>query len=161
MISRIDTHTYSGSNREGLRELAESEGKNLWMSEVDGTYTAGTNAGEMTAALGLAQRMMTDVNGLGASAWILWNAIDMHADNSEYGQRWVNMGSANDYLTIDDLVKAWKPNADSSYWGLSAEDHNNEEIVLTMKYCGYGQLSIYIRTGYTILRSSSVTAISA
>ncbi|MFR5701695.1 MAG: hypothetical protein ACLUD0_07330 [Eubacterium ramulus] len=34
------------------------------MSEVDGAYTAGTNAGEMTAALGLAQRMMTDVNGL-------------------------------------------------------------------------------------------------
>ena len=43
VISRIDTHSYSGSNREGLKELAESEGKNLWMSEVDGTYTAGTN----------------------------------------------------------------------------------------------------------------------
>ena len=34
VISRIDTHSYSGSNREGLKELAESEGKNLWMSEV-------------------------------------------------------------------------------------------------------------------------------
>ena len=161
VISRIDTHSYSGSNREGLKELAESEGKNLWMSEVDGTYTAGTNAGEMTAALGLAQRMMTDVNGLGASAWILWNAIDMHADNSEYGQRWVNMGSANDYLTIDDLVKAWKPNADSSYWGLAAADHNNEEIVLTMKYYGYGQLSRYIRPGYTIIGSSRGNVLSA
>ena len=161
VISRIDTHSYSGSNREGLKELAESEGKNLWMSEVDGTYTAGTDAGEMTAALGLAQRMMTDVNGLGASAWILWNAIDMHADNSEYGQRWVNMGSANDYLTIDDLVKEWKPNADSSYWGLAAADHNNEEIVLTMKYYGYGQLSRYIRPGYTIIGSSRGNVLSA
>ncbi len=161
VISRIDTHSYSGSNREGLKELAESEGKNLWMSEVDGTYTAGTNAGEMTAALGLAQRMMTDVNGLGASAWILWNAIDMHADGSEYGQRWVNMGSANDYLTIDDLVEAWKPNADSSYWGLAAADHNNEEIVLTMKYYGYGQLSRYIRPGYTIIGSSRGNVLSA
>ena len=161
VISRIDTHSYSGSNREGLKELAESEGKNLWMSEVDGTYTAGTNAGEMTAALGLAQRMMTDVNGLGASAWILWNAIDMHADGSEYGQRWVNMGSANDYLTIDDLVEAWKPNADSSYWGLAAADHNNEEIVLTMKYYGYGQLSRYIRPGYTIIGSSKGNVLSA
>ncbi len=161
VISRIDTHTYSGSNREGLKELAESEGKNLWMSEVDGTYTAGTDAGEMTAALGLAQRMMTDVNGLGASAWILWNAIDMHADGSEYGQRWVNMGSANDYLTIDDLMQAWKPNDNSSYWGLAAADHNNEEIVLTMKYYGYGQLSRYIRPGYTIIGSSRGNVLSA
>lgn len=161
VISRIDTHTYSGSNREGLKELAESEGKNLWMSEVDGTYTAGTDAGEMTAALGLAQRMMTDVNGLGASAWILWNAIDMHADGSEYGQRWVNMGSANDYLTIDDLMQEWKPNDNSSYWGLAAADHNNEEIVLTMKYYGYGQLSRYIRPGYTIIGSSRGNVLSA
>ena len=68
VISRIDTHTYSGSNREGLKETAQNAGKNLWMSEVDGAYTAGTNAGEMTAALGLAQRMMTDVNGLESSA---------------------------------------------------------------------------------------------
>lgn len=161
VIERIDTHTYSGSNREGLKELAESEGKNLWMSEVDGTYTAGTDAGEMTAALGLAQRMMTDVNGLGASAWILWNAIDMHADGSEYGQRWVDMGSANDYLTIDDLMQAWKPNDNSSYWGLAAADHNNEEIVLTMKYYGYGQLSRYIRPGYTIIGSSRGNVLSA
>ena len=68
VISRIDTHTYSGSNREGLKETAQNAGKNLWMSEVDGAYTAGTHAGEMTAALGLAQRMMTDVNGLESSA---------------------------------------------------------------------------------------------
>ena len=58
VISRIDTHTYSGSNREGLKETAQNAGKNLWMSEVDGAYTAGTHAGEMTAALGLAQRMI-------------------------------------------------------------------------------------------------------
>lgn len=103
VISRIDTHTYSGSNREGLKETAQNAGKNLWMSEVDGAYTAGTHAGEMTAALGLAQRMMTDVNGLESSAWILWNAIDMHADSSETGQAWVNKGSNNDYLSMDAL----------------------------------------------------------
>lgn len=40
------------------------------MSEVDGAYTAGTNAGEMSAALGMAKAMMQDVNGLNASAWI-------------------------------------------------------------------------------------------
>ena len=161
VIDRIDTHTYSGSDRAGLKSLAESEGKNLWMSEVDGAYTAGTNAGEMSAALGLAQRMMTDVNGLGASAWILWNAIDMHADSSEYGQSWVNKGSANDYLTIQDLENAWKSRSSNGYWGLAAADHNNEEILLSMKYYGYGQFSRYIRPGYTIIGSSRGNVLSA
>ena len=153
VISRIDTHTYSGSNRSGLKETAQNAGKNLWMSEVDGAYTAGTNAGEMTAALGLAQRMMTDVNGLEASAWILWNAIDMHADSSETGQYWVSKGSANDYLSMKALETAWKSTTSNGYWGLAAADHDNEEIVLSQKYYAYGQFSRYIRPGDTIIGS--------
>ena len=155
VVERIDTHTYSGSDRAGLNALAKEAGKNLWMSEVDGAFTAGTNAGEMTAALGLAQRMMTDLNGLESTAWILWNAIDMHADNSEYGKKWVNAGSENDYLTIDALMKAWQPKENSAYWGLAAADHNNEEVVLSMKYYAYGQLSRYIRPGMTLIGTSS------
>ena len=153
VISRIDTHTYSGSNRSGLKETAQNAGKNLWMSEVDGAYTAGSNAGEMTAALGLAQRMMTDVNGLEASAWILWNAIDMHADSSETGQYWVSKGSANDYLSMKALETAWKSTTSNGYWGLAAADHDNEEIVLSQKYYAYGQFSRYIRPGDTIIGS--------
>ena len=153
VISRIDTHTYGGSNRSGLKTTAQNAGKNLWMSEVDGAYTAGTNAGEMTAALGLAQRMMTDVNGLESSAWILWNAIDMHADSSEIGQYWVSKGSANDYLSMDALETAWKSTTSSGYWGLAAADHDNEEIVLSQKYYAYGQFSRYIRPGDTIIGS--------
>lgn len=161
IVDRIDTHTYSGSDRAGLKSLAESEGKNLWMSEVDGAYTAGTNAGEMTAALGLAQRMMTDVNGLGSSAWILWNAIDMHADSSEYGQSWVEKGSANDFLNMNDLEAAWQSRSSNGYWGLAAADHDNGEIVLSMKYYAYGQFSRYIRPGYTIIGSSRGSVLSA
>ena len=161
VISRIDTHTYSGSNREGLKETAQNAGKNLWMSEVDGAYTAGTNAGEMTAALGLAQRMMTDVNGLESSAWILWNAIDMHADSSEAGQAWVNKGSNNDYLSMDALESKWKSKSSNGYWGLAAADHDNEEIALSMKYYAYGQFSRYIRPGYTIIGTSKGTTLAA
>lgn len=155
IVERIDTHTYSGSNRAGLNALAESESKNLWMSEVDGAYTGGTNAGEMSAALGLAQRIMTDVNGLESSAWILWNAIDMHVDSSEYGQSWVNKGSANDFLTEEAMYKAWMSTDESGYWGLAAANHDTEEILLTMKYYAYGQFSRYIRPGYTIIGTSS------
>lgn len=42
VLGRIDTHTYTRSSLSDLSALAQSEGKNLWMSEVDGSYTAGT-----------------------------------------------------------------------------------------------------------------------
>ena len=121
------------------------------MSEVDGSYTAGTKAGEMSAALGLAGAMMTEVNGLKCSAWILWNAIDMHADSSEYGQSWVNKGSANDFLSMEALEKSWKSTTSNGYWGLAAANHDDETITVSMKYYAYGQLSRYIRPGYTII----------
>ncbi len=78
IVPRIDTHTYGGSNRGGLRALAESEGKNLWMSEIDSEGTSGQNAGEMGAALWLAERIMADMNGMLPSAWILWQVTDNH-----------------------------------------------------------------------------------
>ena len=141
-VDRIDTHTYSGSKRAALKELAESENKNLWMSEVDGTFRAGTNAGEMTDALGLVQRMMTDINDLDASAWILWNAIDMHADSeNEY-----------DYASLDELMS--KVDESKGFWGIAFADHDNEKVELSKKYYGFGQVSRYIRPGDTILGSS-------
>lgn len=149
VIDRIDTHTYSGSDRSGLKKLAEDADKNLWMSEVDGSYTAGTKAGEMSAALGLAKQMMKDVNGQGTSAWIFWNAIDMHVDQN------VTISSDADYASLDMLYG--KIDMNSGYWGLAIGDHDNQEILLTKKYYAYGQFSRYIRPGYTIIGASDDT----
>lgn len=154
VVERIDTHTYGGSKRSELKSLALSENKNLWMSEVDGSFTGGTNAGQMSAALGLGQRMIDDVNGLGASAWILWNAIDMHVDSSEYGASYVEKGSNNDYLTKERMYASWIPKETSGYWGIAAANHDTNEIYLTKKYYAFGQFSRYIRPGYTIIGSS-------
>ncbi|NBH14367.1 hypothetical protein D3Z36_09320 [Lachnospiraceae bacterium] len=146
-VTRIDTHTYSGSKREELRALAEQEGKNLWMSEVDGSYSAGANAGEMSAALGLAQQIIKDLNGLKASAWILWNAVDINVDASH----------PFDHNTVEEAIS----NKNAGYWGLAIGDHNNEEIVLTKKYEAFGQFSRYIRPGYTIIGSDSGNTLAA
>ena len=48
------------------------------MSEVDGGDVAGSNAGEMGAALWLANKIVSDINGLLPSAWVLWQVIDSH-----------------------------------------------------------------------------------
>lgn len=154
VVDRIDTHTYGGSNRAGLQALAKKEEKNLWMSEVDGGFTAGSNAGEMSAALGLGKRIITDVNGLNCSAWIFWNLIDKHADNSEYGQSWISSSNGIDKATLEDL--GWNGQT-GGYWGVAAADHNTGRLALSMKYYGFGQFTRYIRPGYTILASSDST----
>lgn len=135
VLGRIDTHTYGGSNRSGLLSLASSEGKNLWMSEVDGGDIAGVAAGEMGAALWLAQRIITDINGLKPSAWVLWQAIDNHVSAEGY-----NGNSDTGMVALS-----------GGYWGLAVANHDEERIVLTQKYYAMGQFSRYIRPGYEII----------
>ncbi|MBO5162966.1 MAG: discoidin domain-containing protein [Ruminococcus sp.] len=140
-IGRIDTHTYSGSNRTGLKDTAIAAGKNLWMSEVDGGSTAGTNAGEMGAALWLADRITADCNGLNCSAWILWQAIDNHISSVGY--------NGNKDKGMVDVNKG--------YWGLAVADHDKDTVILTKKYYAFGQYSRYIRPGMTMLKASDST----
>ena len=137
-ISRIDTHTYGGSNRSGLKNLVISAGKNLWMSEVDGGSVAGQNAGEMGAGLWLADRIVADCNGLNSSAWILWQAIDNHICAAGYNGK-KDKGMVN---------------TSGGYWGLAVADHDKDTIVLTKKYYAFGQFSRYIRPGMIMLKST-------
>ncbi len=140
-VSRIDTHTYSGSKRAELKNTALSAGKNLWMSEVDGGATAGTNAGEMGAALWLAGRITTDVNDLNASAWIMWQVIDNHISKTGYN------GNKDKGMV----------NTQGGYWGVAVADHDNNKIILTKKYYAFGQYTRYIRPGMIMLNSSGPT----
>jgi len=149
IVTRIDTHTYGGSRRGELSELAKTSNENLWMSEVDGKFAMGTNAGEMSAGLGLAERIMTDLNGLKASAWILWNAVDNHIDNNSSRDGGFDVDTRDAFYGKTDM--------NGGYWGIAIGDHNTQEILLTQKYYAFGQFSRYIRPGDTIIGSSSNT----
>ena len=138
-LSRIDTHTYKVGNMQQLQQLAVDYGKNLWMSEVDGDYVLGEDAGEMGAGLWLANKMISDIQSLMPSAWILWQGIDNHVSSEGY------MGRQDSGM----------PNLSSGYWGLTVVDHDNEEIILTKKFYAFGQLSRYIRPGYRILATDA------
>lgn len=141
ILGRIDTHTYGGSQRSKLKETALANGKNLWMSEVDGSGVSGTNAGEMGAALWLAERMVLDCNELNCSAWILWQAIDNHISS-------VGMNGNKDKGMV---------NVNGGFWGLAVADHDKNEVILTKKYYSFGQFSRYIRPGMTMLKSTGNT----
>lgn len=137
-VGRIDTHTYGGSKRSQLKDLALKSGMNLWMSEVDGGATAGKDNGQMGAALWLAERMAIDLNGMNPSAWILWQAIDKHICAAGFNGK----------------KDSGMPDINGGFWGLAVADHDNDSIILTKKYYAFGQYSRFIRPGFTMLNVS-------
>ncbi len=145
VVTRIDTHAYQGTMRKMLRSTAEDAGVNLWMSEVDGTYTMSKKTGAMSAALGFAEEIMKDLNGLMPTAWIMWDAVDLHVDsNNEY--------DTCTRTEADRIIAEGDP-----FWGIAIADHDKEELLLSKKYYAYGQFSKYIRPGYCLVESSDVT----
>jgi O-glycosyl hydrolase len=145
VVTRIDTHSYQGTQRDMLRNTAQEAGVNLWMSEVDGTYSIGKKDTGMSAALGFAEAIMTDLNGLMPTAWIMWDAVDLHVDSN------------NKYDTCkreeaDKIIEEGTP-----FWGIAIADHDKQELLLSKKYYAFGQFSRYIRPGYTLVGSSDFT----
>ena len=136
ILSRVDTHAYSGSGRDFLLRQTLQRGKNLWMSEVDSGQTLGKNAGEMGAGLWLAREIMTDLNEMTPSAWILWQVIDNHI-------------CRNGYLGRKDSGMI---NPQGGYWGVAVADHDQGRLILTMKYYVFGQFTRYIRPGCRLIR---------
>ena len=67
VVSKINTHSYSGGNRRQLGRLARSTDKDLWMSE----YGDGDASG-----LSLSRQILTDVNGMHPTAWVYWQFVD-------------------------------------------------------------------------------------
>ena len=141
VLGRIDTHSYGGSKRAELQEAALTNGKNLWMSEVDGSGTAGSNAGDMANALWFSKRIIDDCNGLGCSAWIMWQVMDNHISSQGYNGK----------------KDSGMPNLSGGFWGLAVADHDRKDIILSQKYYAFGQFTKYIRPGFTMLNSSSNT----
>ncbi|MDD6039991.1 MAG: glycoside hydrolase [Clostridia bacterium] len=138
-IGRINTHSYGVDQIDQLGSLAREQNLHLWMSEVDGSETAGENAGEMGSALWFGQKIISDLNALSPSAWVMWQAIDNHISSEGYnGNR--------DYGMVD---------VNHGFWGVAVADHDREEIVLTQKYYGLGQFTRYIRPGSTLIHCGS------
>lgn len=134
-LGRISTHTYDSNGIAALGALAKEENFNLWMSEVDGDGTAGTGAGEMGSALWIAEKIISDMNALSPSAWVMWQIIDNHVSKDGYN------GNKDSGMV----------NVNRGFWGAAVADHDEENIILTKKYYGIGQFTRYIRPGATII----------
>ena len=150
VVTRIDTHSYQGTQYSLLKETALEAGVNLWMSEVDGTYTIGNEDTKMQAALGFSGQIIKDINGLMPTAWIMWDAVDIHVDTD-------NIYDTCTIKEAEDIVSKGVP-----FWGIAIADHDSKELLLSTKYYAFGQFTRYIRPGYCRLgtddKANQVTA---
>lgn len=138
-VDRINTHSYGGSRRAEMQALAKAEKKHLWMSEVDGTaLVGGQAAGDMGSPLWLATRIITDMNGMMPSAWVIWLVVDRH--RSDFNRMERNNTSLR-----------------GAYWGTGIFDHIEEKLLLGKRYYAFGQFTRYIRPGDRIIASSPST----
>jgi O-glycosyl hydrolase len=74
VIEQLNVHSYAGSRRAELRELATGAGKRLWQSE---SGPLGQNLSDDTAAaLFMAERIIADLRDLKPEAWLDWQVGD-------------------------------------------------------------------------------------
>ncbi len=138
-VDRIDTHTYGGSQRAQLKQTAAAAGKNLWMSEVDGNWDM----------FGIADRIITDMNGMQPTAWIIWNIVDRHRDINS------NAYSVGSSGTLYEKNMPFDP--DGAIYGVGLGNWDTKKIELMQKYYGFGQFTRYIKPGMTIIGSAANT----
>lgn len=141
VLDRVNTHTYGTEKINELGELMRKENMNIWMSETDWSDTAGEDAREMGAALWFSKKIISDINALSPSAWVIWLVIDHHKSKDGF------MGN----------VDSGFPSTDNGYWGVAFADHDTKEILLSKKYFAFGQFSRYIRPGDTIIHCDTHT----
>lgn len=120
-ISRVNIHSAEHENVD-FKVMAQKY-TGVRITEADGFYTSGENAGEMSAALGISKRIISDLQNSGASAWIMWQAV---CDG--------------------------RPDLESGYLGLIYRDYMTGSLEVTQKYYAFGQFSRYIGAGSTLIK---------
>jgi O-glycosyl hydrolase len=82
-ISRINTHSYKGTQCIDIRARAAAAGKGLWMTEF-GTGGGHHDYHAMGPALRLAAHIRRDMNELQPTAWVYWQAVE-HEQGTNWG----------------------------------------------------------------------------
>jgi len=97
LLRQINTHTYEGKDRNELKLLAETYDKKLWMSEISLGGSEEHNHNDMSGALELAQRIIDDIIGMEAAAWVYWQAVEDEAGNHNHGLIHANFIGTEEY----------------------------------------------------------------
>ncbi len=89
VVDQLNVHTYGTGQRTSVRDIAKGAQQKLWMSEVEGTWGAGTtDYASMEPGLGMATRMLEDIRELEPSAWVFWQPVEDTGPQVAAGKNW-------------------------------------------------------------------------
>lgn len=95
-IAQINVHSYFGSNRMWLRQVAAEAGKRLWVSEC-GVGTGAHDHNAIDSSMLLTRKILWDLKDLSANAWLYWQAVENEAGNNNWGFIHANFTGSEDY----------------------------------------------------------------
>ncbi len=161
-LTKINTHAYGGSQRAQLRDLAASNSKKLWMSEVCvGDEAHDHNA--MGTALQLSEIITKDLREIKAEAWVVWQAVESELENLRLDKTSGNWGLIHGVYEETPIPgyhvyeqQSGKPPINMNNLGIKRGDY-----FLTKQYYAMGQYSKFIKKGYTIIDVGSDNALAA
>lgn len=88
-VDQINVHEYGGSDRAGVRSVAQTTGKRLWMSEYGCCDGTGGDSHTLTSpGLWIAQSIATDIDVMRPSAWVMWQAVEDEGIQQQYNITW-------------------------------------------------------------------------
>ncbi|GGI45618.1 hypothetical protein GCM10008018_13060 [Paenibacillus marchantiophytorum] len=135
-VGKMNTHSYGGSDRYGIRNQAKAAGKPLWMSEVDlGPSGVAHNHDDFEPALALSERIMTDITWLEPKGWVLWQAIESE--------------------------KNMQKDKENMNWGLLHADFDTQQWWYTKKYYAMQQFSKFIPQGSRFIADNNDNTLAA
>ncbi|MFC5406094.1 glycoside hydrolase [Cohnella soli] len=95
-LNRINTHTYEYRTHEtDLRNWAAQNGKKIWVSEF-GNGGVGDRQ-NIDASMNMSNAILKDLNGLKATAWNYWQAVEDSAGDNNYGLMKANFTGTKGY----------------------------------------------------------------
>ena len=77
LVDQLNVHTYGTSGRQVVRDIAKAADKPLWMSEVEGNWTAGGfTTNDINNGIGMAEHIVGDIRELEPTAWVFWQPVE-------------------------------------------------------------------------------------
>ncbi|WP_437957298.1 glycoside hydrolase [Sorangium sp. So ce119] len=138
-FQQINVHSYAGSQRKELRQLATALGKRLWQSE---SGPLGQSLSDDTdAALFMAERIIRDLRDLKPEAWVDWQSGDP-------SRSWASF-TLNDRDQSYTPIKRFYMHAGFSRYirpGATFVEVDSEDMVAAVSADG-GSLTLVVRNG--------------
>lgn len=163
-VGQMNVHTYGTGGRLQVRDLAKSEDKPLWMSEIEGSWVTGWNPSVMQNGLGLASRVHDDLRELEPDAWVLWQPVEDLYNMEPQGEN-LNWGTV--FIDLDcqaydeggtEVFKSARRVADAGGDSTQVEDCS---ILTNSKYNTMRNFTHFISPGDRLIPTDSTATTAA